>query len=108
MRASLDMGVGEGAVTSGVRAGESAFVDDSAVERPETSREDVGEAWSGFAMRKPPNDCERLKSSSMLEGVVWSGAGVAFASPSSWLYLIVIPTNNVDAAVHGSSRRTSK
>lgn len=38
-----------------------------------TSRETPGAALSGFAMRKPPNDCDRLKSFSMA-GFVASGS----------------------------------
>jgi hypothetical protein len=44
-----------------------------------TSRDVPGEASSGFAMRKPPKDCERLKSSSM---VTPESVAVALKTPS--------------------------
>jgi hypothetical protein len=62
-RASLVKGVGEGVVGSVDRVG--ASTGGSNLEFVGTSREVPGEASSGFAMRKPPKDCERLKSSSM-------------------------------------------
>lgn len=57
-----------------VGAGELALVDDPTWECVDTStcscasREAGGEESSGFAMRKPPRDWDRLKSPSMTPG----------------------------------------
>jgi hypothetical protein len=53
-RASLDIGGGGGSVTSAVREG--ARADESILGFVGTSCEVLGDASSGFAMRKPPKD----------------------------------------------------
>ena len=76
LKSSCDCGRVEPSVcTGGRKGGLEVFCDSSAegclnidsgdTELGGSSAEESGERWSGLAMRRPPRDCERLKSPSM-------------------------------------------
>lgn len=71
VRASLEIGGEEVVDVSVVGIVEKGC--DSSAELVGTSFEDPGEASSGFAIRNPPRDCERLRS---------------FSIPWAWQYVL--------------------